>query len=106
MYGQLLGVICAQLETTLKRDIEKYVMIFDCKNNTVEFKIDNDEKRIPYDEPALADGIRAYLESEVKTPNVKVLYGFIFYDKVKGARIDLHLMDETTQTKTIESVAI
>ncbi len=108
MYEQVLGIIATEIETQLKRDIKKFLMIYDYKNHTVEFKIDDDDKRLPLnDTTTLADGLKAWIESNVSLKSgISIQYAFILHEKGAGSKIDIHFINDSTGEKSTESVKV
>lgn len=101
----VLSILADEIEKQLKFEVKKYVMIYDGNKNKIEFKINDEDGRRPFDEPAFADAIKAYVEPHLK--GNYLTFAFIHYsrDSVKCG-IDLHMTNPDTGDKINETIKL
>lgn len=100
----LLSILGDQIAVQLKKEVKKYVMIYDGITNKVEFKINNDENRLPFEDSAFADAIRTVLEPELQE-GFTLQYAFLYYEE-EGLKcsMDLHMINEQGQKINVNKV--
>lgn len=89
---QVLVIIANDIEKQTKIYITKYVMIYDSKRHLVSFRLNDEKNQRPLNEPALADGIRAYISTHVQD-GFTLEYAFIFFHRNSECKLAIHLID-------------
>ena len=96
---QVLSVIATEIEKQRGYDIQKYVMIIDSKKDGLFFILNDETEKLPLHEPALYNGIKTYVESDI--PKGWYLeYAIISYNKGGISELGLHTVNEAGEKQS------
>lgn len=96
---QVLQVVADEIEKQRGYFISKYVMIYTAKEHALKFQLNDETEKLPLNEPALADGIKSYIETEIPA-GYTLDFALIFFDREKGCQLTINIENPEGEKKS------
>ncbi len=96
--SQVLSVIADDIEKQRKYIISRYLMIYNGPKHSIEFLLNDEKEKLPLNEPALADGIKAYVSQHVED-GWELEYAIVAYNRTGDCTLGIHLKNADGEKK-------